>query len=233
MSIGAGIAAAGALSAGASLFAGESQAGGLESGAKLIAAAQREATAESRRQYTQTREDLAPYREVGVPALEQYASLFGVGREGLLSDDEIADARSRFVETPGYEFRFNEGIRALDRSAAARGRLRGGGHERELIRYGQGIATDEFGNYANRLAAIAGMGQGATVATGTFGQQTAGNIGDILMRSASGQAQLLGGASTARASGYVGAANALSGGLSNYMLYDLLKTGGGSQWGYM
>lgn len=225
MSIGAGIAAAAVIGAGSSLLAGSQQASGIESGNALIAAAQREATGEQRRQFNLIREDLAPYREVGVPALEQYAALYGVGREGLLSDDQLQEARSRFVETPGYEFRFDEGVRALDRSAAARGSLRGGGHERELIRYGQGIASDEFGNYANRLASLAGMGQGATVTTGQFGQQTAGAIGNIALGGAQAQASNLADAATARASGYVGAGNAIQGGASNYLLYSLLNKG--------
>jgi hypothetical protein len=143
-------------------------------------------------------------------------------------------ARDRFMETPGYTFRFDEGIRARDRSAAARGSLRGGGYGRELTRYGQGIASEEFTNYANRLAGLAGMGQGATTSSATLGGAAAGNISNALMTGAAGQANtLMGGAraqgsaimaaGTARASGYAGAANAIGGGMQNLMLWNLLQ----------
>ena len=55
------------------------------------------------------REDLAPWRETGQTALQQYAALYGVGREGMLSEEEMEEARGRFQETPGYEFAFDEG----------------------------------------------------------------------------------------------------------------------------
>ncbi len=111
-------------------------------------------------------------------------------------------ARDRFMETPGYQFRFDEGIRALDRSASATGRLRGGGYTRELTRYGQGVASGEFENYANRLSGLAGMGQGSTVQTGTLGVQTGANIGNTLMAGAQNQGNALMAASMSAASPY-------------------------------
>ena len=148
------------------------------------------------------------------------------GSSGFLSQEEMQAARDRFMETPGYQFRFDEGIRALDRSASATGRLRGGGYTRELTRYAQGVASGEFENYANRLSGLAGMGQGSTVSTGTLGVQTGANIGNTLMAGAAGQGNALMAAGTARASGYAGAANAASGGAQNWMLYNLLQRQG-------
>ena len=80
------------------------------------------------------------------------------------------------------------------------------------------------------------MGQGAT--TATLGAQTAGNVGNLLMSGAqgragtlmmgaAGQTNALMAAGTARASGYAGVANALTGGAQNWMLYRLLKGQGG------
>ena len=152
-----------------------------------------------------------------------------VGQDaGLLTTEEMQAARDRFEVTPGYQFRFEEGLRALDRSASARGRLLGGGYGRELVRYGQGVASAEFENYANRLASLALMGQGATTASATLGSGTAGNIGNLLtsgaqgragtlMSGAAGQANALLGAGTARASGYAGVANAAMGGIGNLL----------------
>jgi len=60
---------------------------------------------------------------------------------------------------PGYDFRFEEGQRALERGAAARGGLLSGGFGRKAIRYGQNFASNEYSNVYNRIANIAGMGQ--------------------------------------------------------------------------
>jgi hypothetical protein len=244
-------------------MAGEKQARGAKRAGELAAQAQKEATAEQRRQYDVSRTDLAPWRETGQTALQQYAALYGIGRQrppalaaggvsggfqqpvtnrlsgavlgttgadspvmiggsgsdGLLSRDEMQDARSRFQETPGYQFSFDEGVRALDRSASARGILGGGGYGRELTRYGQGMASQEFGNYANRLASIAGMGQQATTTGVQAGMQTARNISGIQMAGGAQQGAAMQNAATARASGYAGVGSALNKGMENYLTY--------------
>lgn len=65
----------------------------------------------------------------------------------------------QFQTDPGYQFRFEEGMRALDRGAAARGGLLSGGYGRRAIRYGQDYASNEYSNVYNRIANIAGLGQ--------------------------------------------------------------------------
>lgn len=302
MGIEAAILGSAAVGAGASIFGASQQAGAAEDAASLQYRAAQEAAAESRRQFDLARSDLAPFRETGASALQQYAALYGVGRQptdasgrpepefideqyqtgtrqvavgggrqyggdriemgggeftapsyrtepvygsrrvrnpafdpdaGVLSTDEMQAARERFRETPGYQFRFEEGQRAVERSAAARGGLVSGSTARELTRYGQGIASAEFENYANRLAGIAGMGQGATVSTATLGQQSAGQVGSALIAGAGQAGRNIADAGAARASGYVGAANAVQGGVSNYLLADALRDNpGAAGYGY-
>lgn len=65
----------------------------------------------------------------------------------------------QFQQDPGYAFRFKEGMRALDASAAARGGLLSGGTAKAAIGYGQDMASQEYTNVFNRLAAIAGFNQ--------------------------------------------------------------------------
>lgn len=83
---------------------------------------------------------------------------------------------------PAYEFRLNEGMRALETSAAARGGF-GTGFDRRAIRYGQDYASNEYERLWNRLAAISGIGQTATAASGNAvsqsGSQVIGAIGDM------------------------------------------------------
>ena len=111
---------------------------------------------------------------------------------------------SAFFKSPGYEFRLEEGTRAIDRSASARGQLMSGGTLRELQRYGQGLASSEFGNYANRLSALAGIGQTANQQGIAAGAAAGGQVGTSAANI--GQSIMAGG--TAQASGIVGANNA-------------------------
>ncbi len=55
-----------------------------------------------------------------------------------------------FVKDPGYQFRMDEGLKGVDHSAAARGGLFSGQAAKELDRYSQGFASNEFNNAYNR-----------------------------------------------------------------------------------
>ena len=109
---------------------------------------------------------------------------------------------------PSYQFRLGEGMKALDRQAAARGGLISGGALKAAQRYGQDFASQEFGNAYNRLAGLAGVGQTATGAQSNAAGQFGVNAGNMMTSGAA-----------ARASGYVGGANALNSGLGQYMNY--------------
>ncbi len=215
------------IAGGASLAAGSMQAGAAGDAAELQAQATRESVAEQRRQFNQIRTDFAPYRETGETALGEYGALYGVGREGMLSDEDMQAARDRFKTTPGYEFRMEEGVRALDRSASARGNLGGGGYGRDLVKFGQGIGAEEFGNYANRLAGLASMGQSSSAQTASAGMQSAGNISNTLMSGAANEGNAILQAGTARASGYAGVGNAASGAAQNFMFMNAVQSGYG------
>lgn len=138
-----------------------------------------QATAVSQGQYGQTREDLAPYRQAGAQALGQITSQL----PDLTRSFSLAD----FQNDPGYQFRMDEGQKALERSAAARGGLNSGATLKALTRYGQGVASDEYNtaynrfntdrsNRFNRLASVAGIGQTGTNTTVAAAQNNASNI---------------------------------------------------------
>ena len=73
---------------------------------------------EQRRQYEQTRTDLAPYRDVGTGALYQLRDMTKPGGY-LMSDYTGASLES----DPGYKVQARSGQRAIDQSAASRGIL--------------------------------------------------------------------------------------------------------------
>jgi hypothetical protein len=164
-------------------------------------AAANQSAAVQKQMYDQSRTDMAPYRDVGQNALYQMASLYGTEYENApgTMQERMETAMGRFTTSPGYQFRMNEGVKALDRSAAARGRLQSGAQLKGVQDYAQGLASQEYGNYTNRLAASAGIGQTATQNTAQLGANAATNMGNTIMAGG-----------TARASGYAGQANAVT-----------------------
>jgi hypothetical protein len=125
----------------------------------------------------------------------------------------------QFQADPGYGFRLKEGLRALENSAAARGGLLSGNAMRGITRFGQGLASEEFGNAFNRyqaeraarlnpLQSLAGMGQSNAA---TMAQQ-AGQYGQNLAQGAAAMGNI-------RASGYMNTANALAGSIGQGLNY--------------
>ena len=151
-----------------------------------------------------------PFREAGLRALPELEAASRYTPFGM----------EQFQADPGYGFRLSEGQKALERSAAARGNLLSGGTGKALTRYGQEMGSQEYMNAFNRyqaersarlnpLQSLAGVGQTATNALGVAGQNYATGAGEAI-----------GAAGQARASGYMGAANAIGGGLNQYLNYS-------------
>ena len=70
---------------------------------------------------------------------------------------ELINNPSSIENTNAYKFRFNQGQQALERSAAARGMLNSGNTLAALADYGQGQASQEYGNEFNRLSQAVGQ----------------------------------------------------------------------------
>lgn len=62
---------------------------------------------------------------------------------------------------PSYQWRFNQGQQAVERSAAARGLLGSGNAAIELQQYGQGAASQEYGAQFARVAQAMGLEENA------------------------------------------------------------------------
>jgi len=112
------------------------------------------AQGQAQAQFQQQRNDLGPYREAGLPALEAQQALLG------LQGQPAADAAMlNFQQNPGYQFQFDEGQRAIESSQAASGLLRSGSTLKGLERFGQGLANQSFDQYYNRLLDLSKLGQ--------------------------------------------------------------------------
>ena len=126
------------------------------------------------------------------------------------------------IKTPGYQFQFDEGTKALERSAAARSGLLSGAQSKAMTRFGQGLASTYFQSFMDRLAGITGQGAsvsgaGANAAMQSGAQQSGilSNMGAATRDSASNVGSLLSQAGAAKASGYIGQAGALNQGFNN------------------
>lgn len=85
---------------------------------------------------------------------------------------------SAFFNSPDYAFAREEGTRGIERSAAARGGIASGNTLASLARFNSGLATQNFGNYTNRLSALAGVGQTSAEGLADRRNQLAINVGN-------------------------------------------------------
>ena len=89
-----------------------------------------------------------------------------LGAVGPMLGDPMAGRP--ITDDPSFKFRLDEGLKALERSAAAKGTLLTGGFGKAMQRYAQDVASTEYGasyarraaeqqNNYNRLAGVAGF----------------------------------------------------------------------------
>jgi len=203
---GAGTASAGAKLAGSKIFeylipAAASLIGsGLSASAAKSAAGESAAAADRATQLQQKiyEESVArqqPFLQTGT---EFFNRLAAVQRGG-------PEAQQFLQMDPGYQFRLSEGLKALDRQAAARGGLISGGALKAAQRYGQDLGSQEFGAAYNRLASMANVGPQAAGVMSNLGQNYATNVGNIYQQ----QGNTAANAALARGSAYAGGLNQL------------------------
>lgn len=120
-------------------------------------------------------EKLQPFVDQGLFAMDEYASMLGIpNAAGELVPYDVADLR----ETPGYQFQFEEGQRAVDSSGAARGTQLSGRQMKELTRYGDGLAQLYFNKRLDQLLPLIDAGFGASQYQGNAALSTGRGIAD-------------------------------------------------------
>lgn len=244
ISTGAAVLGSAVLGAASSRKASNTQADAATSTANLQQQSAAEQLALQRRMYEEGVARQQPWLDAGQNALTKLTKL----------SDYTPFGMAQFTADPGYSFRMSEGMKALERSAAARGGLLSGATLKGIQRYGQESASQEYNNAFNRyqaertarlapLQALAGIGQTSAQQVNQYGQQYADLSGRTAGHAAGSTGEAWMGGANARASGYMGGANALTGALGQYMQYnqnqnylDLLRkqnvpVPGGSGWG--
>lgn len=94
--------------------------------------------------------------------------------------DQRPMGMAAFQADPGYQFRLNEGNKAIENQARAAGNYYSPSTVMALTKYGQDFASNEFNNVFNRLSGVAGTGQTATNTSAQLGQSYAGNVGNLM-----------------------------------------------------
>jgi hypothetical protein len=226
-----------AVMGGGSIISGVMGANAAKKAAKTQAASADYAANLQKEMFDKNIELQAPFREAGLTSQNRLLDLLGLSKNtgaagygSLMRDFGMSD----FQADPGYAFRMSEGLKGLDRTAAARGGLLSGAALKGAQRFGQDLGSQEYQNAFNRyqtnranklnpLQSLMGSGQTAANTVGNAAQNYATNAGNAYMN-----------AGNARASGYVGSANAWSNALGgaanmynqNQMLNRFFPQGG-------
>jgi hypothetical protein len=166
------------------LYGANKQAGAAKDAAKSQQKATDATIAEQKRQFDLSRSDQMPWLDAGKSALGQ--------QQALLGGDF-----SKFYSSPDYQYALDQGMQGLDRSAAARGKLFSGGYGQDLTKYAQGMATQNYNNYYDKLAGMSRTGSNTATNLGSLGQNYANAYGQAQQTNAN-----------ARSSSYINQANA-------------------------
>lgn len=239
---------------GSAIVGGAVQSRAASKAAKAQTNAANQANETERYIYDQTREDQLPWQDAGRAGLNSLMGLYGFEQKPVPGTGKAAVpgtpagsgffgalfnpakpgeaaippdmewqraanpsgvANSFMTMDPGYQFRLKEGQRNLENSAAARGGLMSGNFLKATTKYGQDYGANEFTNIANRYSALAGVGQSANSQLQQAGQNYANAYGQNVTN-----------AGAARASGYAGKANAITGALNTGLnAYGAYKNG--------
>ena len=200
----------GIISGGAGLLGAGMQANAAREAAQGIADANISSNQLMARINEQNRARQEPFYQAGLSALPAYT-------QGVMPGGNLVRpfAMSDYQADPGYGFRMSEGLKALDRNAAARGGLLSGATLKGAQRFGQDIASNEYNNAYNRYVgnqatqrnALAGLtGFAPTASSAMQAGDTA--YGSNAANLASNTANAMAGAGATRASSY---GNALAG----------------------
>jgi len=150
----------------------------------------------------QARGQLQPWINTGQGANYTLGQLYGLNGGGNGPQDF-----SQFTNSPDYAFAKQQGNQGLQAYENANGLAGSGAGLAAASQYNQGLATQQYGNYFNRLMQISQGGLSAATAGVGGANAAAGTLGNI-------------GASAA--SGIMGGANAISGGINSGISNSLL-----------
>ncbi len=205
------------------LTSGLTGASAAKSAAQTQADAAREANQLAYKIYGEQKALQEPFRQAGLGAQNKLLTYLGLpgGTEGADYGKYARDfGMSDFTADPGYAFRMSEGLKGLERSAAARGGLLSGTGLKNIQRFGQDLASQEYQNAFNRYQTNRANQLAPLGSLLASGQSAAANQGSAAGQYGATAGSNITGAGAATAAGNVGATNALTGALGSYLNYS-------------
>lgn len=134
---------------------------------------------------------LAPYSNTGVQSDTRAADLLG------LNGQPAADtAMTSFQASPGYQYSVDQGLRAVDAGAAAKGMTRSGATLKAEQALGNNLADQDFGNYITRLNSLSNFGITAAGGQASTDTSAAGQQASIYGSEGSNISKAVGGGLT-------------------------------------
>lgn len=167
-----------------------------------------------RDQFDRTEAQLQPYIDAGVPAINRQQALLG-----LRGVDAQRNAFDAYSTSPGFEWRRDQIMKDVNRTASATGQLHSGRRHAALVDRLQGLYDSEYNNYFNQLGTQTGVGLSGASALAGVGQNAAAGQAVNLARSgqaAIGAGQALADARLGRAEAFQSGIGDLSGALLTY-----------------
>jgi len=137
--------------------------------------------------FGQARGDLSGFAAGGSQAAQQQAAL-----SGAYGAEAQQMAMNDTLNSPEFDFLREQGNRAVMANAAATGGVGGGEVMRDLQRFGQGLASQQFGQAFDRLSGVANRGQQAAGQMANLGAQQGQTSANLFSQLGGQQANIFG-----------------------------------------
>lgn len=206
--------------------ASKAQAGAADRASQTQAEAADKATALQREMFEKQQANQQPWLDAGKSALGTLST--GLQPGGAFTKKfTMAD----FMADPGYQWRLQQGQKAIESSAAARGGLLSGRAVKAASDYTANQASQTYNDAYNRwnsdqaslynkYSALAGVGQQAVNQVNSAAGQYGANVGNVLTNTGNSIASNQIGAGNASAASTIGMGNALTNGIGQWMGYN-------------
>ena len=160
------------------------------------------------------REDLAPYRKMGVDAGSELMKLL-LGDKGTVVDLTKA--------SPLFEFQSQLGMRNLNRELSSRGLFGSGAGLETLQRFNNQLVGEEADRMFSRLFNVTSLGENAAAKTASNSLQAGQAAGNTYLQGGVAAAGADAAGTRAMGQGIAGGFDALSGGFNQYAQYQMYK----------
>ena len=134
------------------------------------------------------RQYLMPYINAGKGAMGKATGEY----DKLISDpNEIINRLGAgYKQSPGYEFRLNQGENAINNAAAAGGMVGTGQHQQQAGELAENLAGEDFYNFLNKVLGLYGTGLQGEQGITELGAGASGSLANSLANILKTQAQL-------------------------------------------